>query len=92
MWRSVSVTEFVRNFADLINRVAYRREHLRLMRGGRVLAEVRPAPEGARLGDLPQLLANLPHLGEAEAGGFGQELERARKQLNRKPVRDAWDS
>ena len=92
MWRNVSVTEFVRNFADLINRVAYRREQLRLVRGGRVLAEVRPAPEAGRLGDLPELLASLPRLGAVEAGALERDLERARKQLARKSLRNPWDS
>ena len=63
MSRKATVTEVVRNFADYINRVAYRGERFLLERGGKVVAELRPVPEGRRLGDLPGILDSLPHLG-----------------------------
>ena len=87
----VSVTEFVRNFADLINRVAYRGERLVLVRGSREVAEVRPVPEGGRLGDLAGLLAELPRLGN-DAAEFGAALGAARAELGRHSPGDPWPS
>ena len=92
MWRDISVTEFVRNFADLINGVAYRGDRLRLLRGRRVLAEVHPAPTGRRLGDLPAILESLPHLTPADAASFEADLERARTELSQRPPEDRWES
>lgn len=90
MTTRISVTEFVRNFADLINRVAYRQERFTLLRGKRALAQVIPIPEAGRLGDLPDLLAGLPRLGE-DAAGFEADVARARASL---PAveNDPWES
>ena len=49
----ITVTDAVRNFADFINRVVYRREEFVLERGGRRVAQLVPVPEGRRLGELP---------------------------------------
>ena len=84
-----AVTEVARNFAEYVNRVAYRRESFTLLRGKKPLAELRPLPTGARLSELPGLLASLPRLTEAEAG----ELRRTstlRDELGE--ARDAWQS
>lgn len=75
MWRRVTATEFVRNFADLINRVSYRGERLVVTRGGKDLAEIRPVVRGGRLGELPGLLASLPRLDPEEAAAFATDVE-----------------
>jgi antitoxin (DNA-binding transcriptional repressor) of toxin-antitoxin stability system len=92
MKQHVTVTEVFRNFADYINRVAYRGEEFVLVRGGKAVAELSPVPTGVRLGDLPSLLASLPRLSEEDAEEFARDLERAREELNRIPVRDPWES
>ena len=86
----VTVTQVARNFAEYVNRVAYRRESFTLLRGKRPVAELRPLPTGARLSELPGLLASLPRLTEAEAGELAAELDAARDELG--AVRDAWQS
>jgi len=86
----VTVTQVARNFAEFVNRVAYRRESFRLLRGRKPLAELRPLPAGARLSELPALIASLPRLTEAEAGSFARDLEDARGELGE--VRDRWPS
>jgi prevent-host-death family protein len=88
----LKVSEAVRNFADYVNRVAYRGERFVLVRGNRPVAELNPVRAGKRLEELPALLAGLPHLSEAEAVSFAEDLDRARSDLSRAPVRDAWDS
>jgi antitoxin (DNA-binding transcriptional repressor) of toxin-antitoxin stability system len=92
MSEELTVTEVVRHFTDYINRVAYRRESFVLMRGNRPVAELRPLPAGKRLGDLPALLASLPHLSPAEAVAFDRDLVVARKALVGAEIRDPWQS
>jgi antitoxin (DNA-binding transcriptional repressor) of toxin-antitoxin stability system len=86
----VTVTQVARNFAEYVNRVAYRRESFTLLRGKKPLAELRPVPAGARLSELPGLLASLPRLSVAEAGAFAEDLAAAHGELD--DVRDAWQS
>jgi antitoxin (DNA-binding transcriptional repressor) of toxin-antitoxin stability system len=87
-----SVTDVARNFSDYINRVAYGGERFLLMRGGKPVAELRPVPVGQKLGDLPELLASLTHLGKEEADLLAADLEAARKELESIPDRDPWES
>jgi antitoxin (DNA-binding transcriptional repressor) of toxin-antitoxin stability system len=87
-----SVTEVARNFADYVNRVAFRGERFVLMRGRRAVAELRPVPSGMRLGDLPGLLASLPRLGPEDAAEFEDDLAVAREQLRSQPDTDPWES
>jgi len=86
----VTVTQIARNFAEYVNRVAYRRESFILLRGKKPLAELRPLPTGARLSELPGLLASLPRLTEAEATDLAADLETSRAELGE--ARDAWQS
>jgi len=86
----VTVTQVARNFADYVNRVAYRRESFTLLRGKKALAELRPLPAGARLSELPAMLASLPRLSATEAADFAEDLAAAQGDLGE--VRDAWQS
>lgn len=92
MRKRVIVSEAVRNFADYINRVAYRGESFTLIRGNKPVAELVPVVTGRRLGDLPYLLASLPPLDETEAREFADDIAAARAELGRVPVRDPWES
>jgi antitoxin (DNA-binding transcriptional repressor) of toxin-antitoxin stability system len=89
MAKTISVTEVLRNFADYINRVAYRGERFVLMRGGRPVAELSPVPTGTRLGELPSLLASLPRLRQDDADALSLEVEAARRDLEA-PPEDPW--
>lgn len=88
----ISVTEAVRNFADFINRVAYRGEHFLLERGGRPVARLVPVPSAGRLGDLPGLLDSAPRLTPEEATAFADDLEEALGSLDMRPEVDPWES
>jgi antitoxin (DNA-binding transcriptional repressor) of toxin-antitoxin stability system len=92
MRSSPSVTEVARNFAEYVNRVAFRGERFVLMRGRRAVAELRPVPMGMRLGDLPALLASLPRLSPEDAAAFEDDLGTARGQLGALPEHDPWES
>lgn len=88
----ITVTEAVRNFADFINRVAYRREEFVLERGGRPVARLVPVPEGGRLGELPDLLEAIPRLDPDDAEVFARELAVARDELPPIKTEDPWGS
>ena len=94
MSKDPTVTEVARNFAEYVNRVAFKGERFTLVRGGKPVAELTPVPAGKRLGDLPALLASLPRLSEAEAFAFEDDLERGRAGLlhDGHGERDPWDS
>ena len=92
MTRTVSITEMSRHFSEYLNRVAYRGEHFMLLRGKKVLAELRPAPQGRRLGELPELFRSLPHLSRQEANAFHKDLHQAKKRGARESLRDPWES
>lgn len=87
-----SVTEVARNFAEYINRVAFRGERFTLMRGSKPVAELRPVPAGKRLGELPALLASLPRLSPEDASALTEDLEATRADLREQPLRDPWAS
>ena len=87
-----SVTEVARNFADYINRVAFRGERFTLMRGSKPVAELRPVPAGKRLGELPDLLASLPRLSPDDASALAEDIEVARTELDEQPLQDPWAS
>lgn len=92
MGKRVIVSEAVRNFADYINRVAYRGESFTLIRGNKPVAELAPVLSGRRLGDLPYLLGSLPRLSDADAGSFASDMKEARAELPGDPLRDPWGS
>ncbi len=92
MRTQLTVTEVVRNFAEYVNRVVYRRESFVLLRGNRPVAELRPLPAGTRLGDLPGLLASLPRLSPGEAEELAADVDSARKDLAQREVADPWQS
>ncbi len=92
MTERLSVTRLVRNFAEYINRVAYRGERFLVVRGKKPVAELGPVPAGRRLGELPDVLASLPHLSEADAVGLAEDLRKAREELSQAPARDPWQS
>jgi antitoxin (DNA-binding transcriptional repressor) of toxin-antitoxin stability system len=87
-----SVTDVARNFAEYINRVAFRGERFVLMRGKRPVAELRPVATGKRLRELPALLASLPRLSESEAVDLAADLDAARRDLSQASLRDPWES
>lgn len=90
---TITVTDFVRNFSRFIHRVAFGRERFVLLKGGEPVAEVSPPPPtGRRLGELAQVLADLPHLSPEDAEAFANDLEVARKELDSARIEDRWES
>ena len=88
----LSVTEVVRNFSEYINRITYRGERFLLLKGKKTVAELRPAPKGKTLGELPDILRSLPHLSKLEADEFAEDLSKARSLISKEKLRDPWES
>lgn len=78
----LSVTQAVRQFSDLMNRVFYQGSIVELERGNRVIARICPvAPESPlKVKNLSQFFHELPSLGE-DSECFAQDLTEIRKQV-----------
>ena len=91
MAKRISATEAVRNFSELLTRIRFQREQYTILRGGKPIAELGPA--GATtprmLGELPDLLKQLPSLGD-DAEAFRRDVERAARKAPGLPRRPAW--
>jgi antitoxin (DNA-binding transcriptional repressor) of toxin-antitoxin stability system len=88
--RTISVTDAVRNFSDLINRAFYRGESVTLIRGGIPVARLTPpAPATLAARDLAERWPALPHLEPADAQAFAEELAEARRTLPVAP--ELWE-
>ncbi len=86
----ISVTQAVRQFSDLMNRVFYQGTIVELERGNRVIARISPvSPESPlKVKHLNRFFHELPSLGE-ESGAFAEDLANIRKQIPME--RTQWD-
>jgi len=89
---TITVTEAVRNFSDVINRVRYTGETTTLTKGEKPVARIVPVK---RLSTAADLLAwvndpNRPRLSPEEAEAFERDIEASRKYANQPPV-DKWE-
>ena len=78
----VNVTQAVRQFSDMLNRVFYQKASFELERGNKVIARITPVPSESplKVKDLNKLFSELPRLGE-DAEELAKELRDIRKQL-----------
>jgi antitoxin (DNA-binding transcriptional repressor) of toxin-antitoxin stability system len=94
MARYLSVTEAARHLSEILGRVRFRGERFVLTKGGHPVAELGPvaAPALVRLGELPAILAELPHLTPEEAESFDHDLQAARGAVGPVPQSNPWAS
>ena len=86
----ISVTQAVRQFSDLLNRVFYQGTIVEIERGNKVIAVISPVAQKSQLKvkNLNKLFADLPSLGE-DAKAFAKDLADIRKQI---PLeQNKWD-
>ncbi|MGB5685719.1 MAG: antitoxin [Candidatus Electrothrix sp.] len=78
----LTVTQAVRQFSDLMNRVFYQRSIVELERGNKVIARICPVAleSPLKVKDLNRFFHELPSLGK-DSEGFAQDLEEIRKQV-----------
>ncbi len=94
MPKFLTVTEAVRNFSEILGRVRFHRERFVLTKGGKPVAELGPTAFAAQVGagELPAILAELPHLEPEEAERFAQDLETIRQTIGLIPPSGPWAS
>ncbi len=86
----MSVTQAVRQFSDLMNRVFYQGAIVELERGSKIIARISPVFQDSpmKVENLNKFFSELPVLGE-DVDPFSQDLKNLRKQV---PVeKSVWD-
>jgi antitoxin (DNA-binding transcriptional repressor) of toxin-antitoxin stability system len=81
MRKKISATEAVRKFSEILSHVHYRGDSYTVVRGGKAVASISPISQplkGKNLGDLKNLLAAIPKLGD-EAEAFESDIRAARE-------------
>jgi prevent-host-death family protein len=92
MTKTITATEAVRKFSEILNSIKYTGNDYTIVRGGKPVATIRPAETHTKemtLGDLAGLVKSLPALGD-EAERFKKDIKEARKHQPHLPERDKW--
>jgi antitoxin (DNA-binding transcriptional repressor) of toxin-antitoxin stability system len=87
----ITVTEGMREFSEIINRVFYRSENFTLTKGGREVATIQPihGQSHSTLKDLKTLLSSLPKLDDSETDSFAKDILEAKTKI---PLpENSWD-
>lgn len=87
----ITVTEGMREFSEIINRVFYRGENFILTKGGREVATIQPisGQSHSTLNNLKTLLNSLPKLSDLEMDSFAKDILEARTKM---PLpENSWD-
>jgi antitoxin (DNA-binding transcriptional repressor) of toxin-antitoxin stability system len=92
MTKTITATEAVRKFSEILNSIKYTGNDYTILRGGKPVATIRPAGPRTKeltLGDLAGLVKALPALGD-EAERFKEDVRDARKHQPHMPEKDKW--
>jgi antitoxin (DNA-binding transcriptional repressor) of toxin-antitoxin stability system len=92
MARTITATDAVRKFSDLLNTIKFKGARYTILRGGKPVATLGPAKipsHESALGDLKEILAKLPRLGD-ETAAFKKDLKQAAKQQPTLPAGRPW--
>lgn len=92
MEKTITATEAVRKFSEILNAIKYRGNHYTILRGKKAIAFISPAEEHLKertLGELRGLLAKLPHLGD-EAEYFEKDMKEIIKHQPALPEKNKW--
>lgn len=90
MEKTVSATEAVRKFSEILNSIKYRGDHYIIVRGGKPVASIFPieAPlKEGKLSGLKELVGKIPRLGD-EAERFEEDLKEIIKHQPLMPEKD----
>jgi prevent-host-death family protein len=83
MRTTISATEAVRNFSEILNNIRYRGDHYTIIRGGKPAASIVPAEEAVQerpLADLRGILKALPRLDRDDTTFANDVLDAAKSQ------------
>ena len=93
MVKTITATEAVRKFSEILNAIKYRENHYIILRGGKPVASICPVVEThlkeRTLGELKELLKKLPRLGD-EAEKFKEDLKGIIKHQPLMPEKNRW--
>lgn len=92
MGKTISATEAVRKFSEILNSIKYGGNHYTIVRGGKAVASICPVERLIKertLGDLKELLKKLPQLGD-EAKRFEEDLREIIKHQPSMPEKEQW--
>jgi prevent-host-death family protein len=90
---SISSTEAVRNFSELLNNIKYRGDRYTVIRGGKPAASLVPAEplrSVATLADLRGIMRHLPHL-DGNDTGFEADVMAATNSQPSMPGAMPWE-
>jgi prevent-host-death family protein len=93
MQTSISATEAVRHFSELLNNIRYKGDRYTVIRGGKpaaVLAPVEPMLAGRTLGDLREIFRLLPRL-DQEDTTFADDVMAVVQSQPAMPEGPAWE-
>jgi antitoxin (DNA-binding transcriptional repressor) of toxin-antitoxin stability system len=79
MGQTITATNAVRNFSELLNGIRYRGECYTILKGGTPAAIIGPAAasvQDRKLSDLKDILGSLPRL-EDDGDAFARDIEQA---------------
>jgi antitoxin (DNA-binding transcriptional repressor) of toxin-antitoxin stability system len=79
MIQTITVTDAVRNFSELLNSIRYRGDRYTILKGGKPAATIGPAAGSVKerkLSDLKDIIRNLPRL-EEDGDAFARDIARA---------------
>jgi antitoxin (DNA-binding transcriptional repressor) of toxin-antitoxin stability system len=79
MIQTITVTDAVRNFSELLNNIRYRGELYTILKGGKPAAIIGPAAGSVKerkLSDLKDIIRNLPRL-EDDRDAFERDINLA---------------
>ncbi|AWI10336.1 type II toxin-antitoxin system Phd/YefM family antitoxin [Ereboglobus luteus] len=90
--RTLTVTEAVRNFSDVIGRVRYAGEVTTLTKGDKPIARIVPVKPVRTTADFLAWAndPDRPRLAPEELAAFERDIETARKHANQPPV-SKWE-
>lgn len=93
MEKTISATEAVRKFLEILNSIKYRGDHYTILRGGKPIAFISPAETPLKertLGELKGLIRRIPRLGD-EAERFAADLKKIIKEQPFVPEKGKWE-
>jgi antitoxin (DNA-binding transcriptional repressor) of toxin-antitoxin stability system len=92
MGKTITATEAVRTFSDLLNTIRFKGSRYTIIRGGKPVAVLGPAASSSHektLGELKELLSKIPRLGE-EVAAFEKDIREARTKQPALPKGRPW--
>jgi len=93
MAKTITATEAVRRFSEILNSIKYRGEEFTIVRSGKPIALMSPVSALHKervLGELKEILKKLPSL-ENEAERFEEDLRDIRRDQPSLPDRGEWE-